>query len=203
MDRNRSSLCCWGCSESHSLRTEATSAVNSGYFSLFSILWALSRHLTSPLSLMLCGWMDHPLQSLPVLGRAPTRQHVSPQNLITGNQDSVEETVVQLVLSSLFLCPHFQLLAALVLETQTGTISTLHIYQPCLIPLVKYRWKILTLSLQAPVAAGLHCLARLGDSSFQPSITCKTRKKSSGSFTSLVHFLCLFVEVFLWICGVL
>ena len=37
-----------------------------------SILWALSRHLTSPLSLMLCGWMDLPLQSRPVLGRAPT-----------------------------------------------------------------------------------------------------------------------------------
>ena len=79
--------------ESHSLRPEATSAVTSGSFSLFSILWALCRHLTSPLSPMLCRWMVHPLQSLPVLGRAPTRQHVSPQNLITGNQDSVQETV--------------------------------------------------------------------------------------------------------------
>ena len=50
------------------------------------------------------------------------------------DQDSVQEAVVQLVLSSLFLCPHFQLLAALVLEKPTVTISTLQIYQPCLIP---------------------------------------------------------------------
>ena len=50
--------------------------------------------------------------------------------------------------------------------------------------------------VQAPVAARLHWLAHLGDSSFQLSITCKMRKKSSGSFTSLVQVLCLFVEVF-------
>ena len=103
----------------------------------FSILGALSRHFTSPLSLMLCGWMDHPLQSLPLLGRAPTRQYVSPQNLITGNQDSVQEAVVQLVLISPVLCPHLRLLAALVLEKRTVTISTLRTYQPCLIPLVR------------------------------------------------------------------
>ena len=38
------------------------------------------------------------------------------------------------------------------------------------------------------MVAPLHCLARLvhlGDLSCQPSITCKMRKKSSGSFTSL------------------
>ena len=35
------------------------------------------------------------------------------------------------------------------------------------------------------MAACLQCLARLDDLSFQPSITCKMRKKSSGSFTSL------------------
>ena len=68
------------------------------------------------------------------------------------------------------------------------TISTLQIHQPCLIPLVKHRAKILTLCFQASVAARLHCsarLVRLGDSSFQPSITCTMRKKSSGSFKSL------------------
>ena len=36
-------------------------------------------------------------------------EHVSPQNLIIGNQDSVQETVVQLIVSILFLRPHFQL----------------------------------------------------------------------------------------------
>ena len=38
------------------------------------------------------------------------------------------------------------------------------------------------------MVARLQCLARLvrlDDLSFQPSITCKMRKKSSGSFTSL------------------
>ena len=96
--------------------------------------------------------------------------------------------VQEAVFSRLFLCPHFQLLDALVLEKPTVTISTLQIYQPCLIPLVKSRWKILTLSLQPPVAVRLQCLAhlvRLGDSSFQLSVTCKMRKKSSGSFMPL------------------
>ena len=45
-------------------------------FSVFFELWAD----TSPLSLTLCGWMDHPLQSLPVLSWALTRQHVIKQN---------------------------------------------------------------------------------------------------------------------------
>ena len=56
------------------------------------------------------------------------------------------------------------------------------------------------------MAAPLHCLASLvclGDSSCQPSITCKMREKSSGSFTSLCAgfvciyegFFCEFVEV--------
>ena len=77
---------------------------------------------------------------------------------------------------------------------------------------------MVTLSLQAPVVARLHYLARLvrlGDLSFQPSITCKMRKKSSGSFTSLcagfVEVFCEFLEVcrdfvchcggFVYICG--
>ena len=108
-----------------------------------------------------------------------------------------------------------QLLAALVLEKPAVTIRTLQIYQPCLIPLIKYRWKILILSLQAPVAACLQCLARfvhLGDSSFQLSVTCKMRKKSSGSFTplcaSFVYFCTFLVNLcvigcFLYICDIL
>lgn len=47
--------------------------------------------------------------------------------------------------------------------------------------------------LKARVAAQLRCLARLdrlGDSHFQ-SITCRMRKKSSGSFTSLCGGLCI------------
>ena len=57
------------------------------------------------------------------------------------------------------------------------------------------------------MAACLQCLARLvrlDDLSFQPSITCKMRKKSSGSFTSLCAGFVRF-SVNLWrsehICG--
>ena len=49
------------------------------------------------------------------------------------------------------------------------------------------------------MAARLHCLAhlvRLGDSSFQPSVTCKMRKKNSGSFTSLCAGFVGILEVF-------
>uniref|UniRef100_A0A671WRB3 Kiaa0930 n=1 Tax=Sparus aurata TaxID=8175 RepID=A0A671WRB3_SPAAU len=56
---------------------------------------------------------------------------------------------------------------------------------------------------RAPVEARLHCLdrlVRLGDSSFQPSVTCKMRKKSSGSFTSLCAGL-VYLWKFLCICG--
>ena len=82
MEKNQSSPFLWRMFRSLTARrTEATSVVTSGSFSLFSILWALCRQLTSPLSLMLCRWMDHPLQSLPVLGKAPTRHHVSPKKL--------------------------------------------------------------------------------------------------------------------------
>ena len=60
------------------------------------------------------------------------------------------------------------------------------------------------------MAAPLHCLARLvrlGESSCQPSITCKMRKKSSGSITSLCAGLVRICAFFgnLWrfeyICG--
>ena len=126
--------------ESHSLRTEAKSAVSSVFvffqYSLSSVQTPQLSTVTDTL------WIDdHPLQSLPVLGRALTRQHVSPQIFITGNRDSVQETVVQLVISSLFLCPHFQLLAPLILEKPTKTISTLQIYQPYLIPPLKVQVK--------------------------------------------------------------
>ena len=112
---------------------------------------------------------------------------------------------------NLLLCPHFQLLAALVLEKLTVTISTLQIHQPCLIPPHKLQVKDTHTFPSGSCGGSSLLLSRLiclGDSSFQPSITCKMRKKSSGSFMSLCagfvgicgSFFCKFVEVcvYLW-----
>ena len=135
-------------------------------------------------------------ESAAFLGWAPTRQHVSPQNGITG----LEEIRVQ------FRKPSSNSSSAAGSSAHTFSSWLLSFWRseqwpPALCRYIshQYSWQILTLSLQAPVAARLHCsarLVRLGDSSFQPSITCEMRKKSSGSFTSLcagfVGILCKF-----------